>query len=57
LRALVAIRNRITHIYPDDPEGQARNLNEAYGAVADLLSAQAAVHRYLERRLQSVTAE
>lgn len=56
-RTLVAIRNRITHVYPDDPERQARNLNEAYAAVADLLSAHAAVHRYLERRVPPVTAE
>ena len=50
-RTLVAIPNRIAHVYPDDPERQARNLNEAYAAVGDLQSAQDAVCRYLERRL------
>ena len=51
-RTLVAIRNRIAHVYPEDPERQARNLNEAYAAVADLASAHASASRYLERRLQ-----
>ena len=32
-RLLVAIRNRIAHSYPDDPERQAGNLNAAYSAV------------------------
>jgi hypothetical protein len=48
---LVAIRNRIAHIYPDDPARQVRNLNEAYEAVPDLIEAYGAVQRYLERRL------
>jgi uncharacterized protein YutE (UPF0331/DUF86 family) len=50
-RGLVAIRNRIAHVYPEDPERQAANLNAAYEAVPDLLAAYAAVRRYLERRL------
>ena len=50
-RVLVAIRNRIAHIYPDDPERQAGNLNAAYEAVPDLLAAHEGVRRYLERRL------
>ena len=50
-RTLVAIRNRIAHSYPDDPERQARNLNEAYGGVSDLLTAYERVRRYLEARL------
>jgi len=50
-RLLVAIRNRIAHSYPDDPERQARNLNAAYEAVPDLLAAHEGVRRYLERRL------
>ena len=50
-RLLVAIRNRIAHSYPDDPERQAGNLNAAYEAVPDLLAAHEGVHRYLERRL------
>lgn len=54
-RTFVAIRNRIAHVYPDDPDRQARNLNEAYAAVDDVLSAHAAVHRYLERRLDPFT--
>ena len=57
LRTLVAIRNRIAHVYPDDPERQTRNLNEAYAAVNDVLSAHAAVQRYLERQLESFTAQ
>jgi uncharacterized protein YutE (UPF0331/DUF86 family) len=56
-RTLVAIRNRIAHVYPDDPERQASNLNEAYAAVARLLSAHVAVRRYLERRLPSVITD
>lgn len=50
-RALVAIRNRIAHVYPDALDRQARNVNEAYAAVPDLLSAYEAVRSYLERRL------
>jgi uncharacterized protein YutE (UPF0331/DUF86 family) len=52
-RVLVAIRNRIAHVYPDEPDRQARNLNEAYAAVPDLLDAYAAARRYLEQRLPS----
>jgi hypothetical protein len=54
-RTLVAIGNRIAHIYPDEPERQASNLNEAYAAVTDLLSAHVAAARYLERRLEAST--
>ena len=50
-RLLVAIRNRIAHSYPDDPERQAGNLNAAYEAVPDLLAAHEGVRRYLEPRL------
>jgi uncharacterized protein YutE (UPF0331/DUF86 family) len=50
-RVLVAIRNRIAHSYPDDPERQAENLNAAYRAVPDLLAAHDRVYRYLEQRL------
>ena len=50
-RTLTAIRNRIAHVYPDDPERQAGNLNEAYAAVDDLLAAHEASSRYLEQRL------
>ena len=50
-RLLVAIRNRIAHSYPDDPERQAGNLNAAYETVPDLLAAHEGVRRYLERRL------
>jgi hypothetical protein len=50
-RLLVAIRNRIAHSYPDDPERQAANLNAAYAAAPDLLAAHEGVRRYLERRL------
>ncbi len=50
-RVLVAIRNRIAHLYPDDPDRQAGNLNAAYDAVPDLLAAYEGVRRYLEHRL------
>jgi len=54
-RALVAVRNRIAHTYPDDPDRQARNLNEAYDGVPDLLAAWESVRRYLEDRLPRST--
>jgi hypothetical protein len=50
-RTLVAIRNRVSHVYPDEPERQARNVNEAYAAITDLLSAYDTARRYLEQRL------
>ena len=50
-RTIVAIRNRLTHVYPDLPARQATNLNEAYEAVGDLLSAYEEVRRYLDWRL------
>lgn len=50
-RTIVAIRNRLTHVYPDRPERQAQNLNDACDAVGDVLSAYQAVREYLERRL------
>ncbi len=55
-RTVVAIRNRITHVYPDDPGRQARNLNEALGTVPELLAAYESVRRYLERRLPGIGA-
>jgi uncharacterized protein YutE (UPF0331/DUF86 family) len=53
-RVLVGIRNRIAHIYPDDPERQAANLNAAYESVPDLLATYEAVRGYLEHRLPAV---
>ena len=50
-RLLVTIRNRIAHVYPDDPDRQAANLNAACEAVPDLLAAGAGVRRYLEARV------
>jgi hypothetical protein len=50
-RVIVAIRNRIAHVYPDDPGRQTENLNEAYAAIPDLLAAHDRVRGYLERRL------
>jgi uncharacterized protein YutE (UPF0331/DUF86 family) len=50
-RVIVAIRNRIAHVYPDDPGRQTQNLNEAYAAIPDLLVAYDRVRGYLERRL------
>src|SRR5262249_40964480 len=44
---LLATRNRIAHLYPDDPERQARNLNAAYEGVPDLLAAHERVRHYL----------
>ena len=48
---LVAIRNRIAHIYPHDPDRQSANLNAAYEAISDLLEVYRAVRLYLEKRL------
>ena len=50
-RVIVAIRNRIAHVYPDDPGRQTQNLNDAYAAIPDLLAAYDRVRGYLERRL------
>lgn len=50
-RVIVAIRNRIAHVYPDDPGRQTQNLNEAHAAVPDLLAAYDRGRDYLERRL------
>jgi hypothetical protein len=49
-RTLVAIRNRIAHVYPDRPERQASNLNEAFAAIGDLLAACESACRYLQER-------
>jgi hypothetical protein len=51
---VAAIRNRIAHFYPDDPDRQARNLNEAYATAPELLAAYESVRRYLERRLPGI---
>ena len=50
-RALVAIRNRLAHVYPDLPERQAQNLTDAYEAIGELLAAHSQACRYLGRRL------
>jgi uncharacterized protein YutE (UPF0331/DUF86 family) len=50
-RTLVAVRNRVAHVYPDDPERQARNVNEAYAAIRDAMSAWETSRGYLEKRL------
>jgi len=45
-RALVMIRNRLAHLYPEEPERQAANLNAAYEATPRLLeAARQAAHR------------
>jgi hypothetical protein len=56
LRAIVAIRNTIAHVCPDDPDRQAQNLNEVYAAITDLLAAYDQVRGYLERRLSGPSA-
>ena len=38
-RDLVAVRNRLAHLYPEDPARQAANLNAAYQAAPLLLQA------------------
>ena len=38
-RELVMIRNRLAHLYPEEPERQAANLNAAYEATPRLLEA------------------
>ena len=50
-RVIVAIRNRVAHLYPDDPGRQTKNLNDAYAAIPDLLAAYERVRGYLVRRL------
>lgn len=52
-RTLVAIRNRIAHVYPDRPDRQASNLNEAFAAVDDLLAVCEHACRYLRERRQA----
>ena len=49
-RTLVAIRNRIARVYPDRPERQASNLNEAFAAIGDLLAACERACHYLQDR-------
>jgi uncharacterized protein YutE (UPF0331/DUF86 family) len=49
-RELVAVRNRIAHVYPDQPERQASNLNEAFVAIGDLLAASERACHYLRER-------
>lgn len=49
-RTLVAIRNRIAHVYPDWPDRQASNLNEAFAGIGDLLAACEHAGRYLRER-------
>ena len=46
----VRIRNRLAHLYPDDPERQARRLNEGYGASALLLDCVSRAEAWLARR-------
>ena len=38
-RAFVMIRNRLAHLYPEDPARHAANLNAAYQATSGLLEA------------------
>jgi hypothetical protein len=38
-RNFVGIRNRLAHLYPEEPERQAANLNAAYEATPRLLEA------------------
>lgn len=49
-RTLVAIRNRIARVYPDRPERQASNLNEAFAAIGDLLAACERAGHYLQEK-------
>lgn len=47
---VVRIRNRLSHLYPDDPARQALRLNEAYGASAILLDCIERAAAWLARR-------
>jgi hypothetical protein len=38
-RTILGIRNRLAHLYPDEPDRQAANLNAAYEATPRLLEA------------------
>ena len=42
-RNFVSIRNRLAHLYPEEPDRQAANLNAAYEATPRLLEAAAQV--------------
>lgn len=46
----VRIRNRLSHLYPDDPGRQAARLNEAYGTAALLLDCVGRAEAWLARR-------
>jgi hypothetical protein len=48
-RDFVAVRNRLAHLYPDDPARQAANLNAAYQAAPLLLRASEQAARAAER--------
>jgi hypothetical protein len=52
-RLLVALRTRIAHVYPDRPERQAENRNEAFAAIEDLLAAGEQASAYLRERLRA----
>ena len=52
----VRIRNRLAHVYPDDPERQARRLNEGYVASALLLDCVSRAEAWLTRRRPIPTA-
>jgi hypothetical protein len=50
-REVVRLRNRLSHVYPDDPDRQARRLNEAFAASALLFECVARAERWLASRL------
>ena len=50
-REVVRVRNRLAHLYPEEPARQAVRLNEAYGAAALPLDCVARAERWLASRL------
>lgn len=50
-REVVRLRNRLSHVYPDDPERQARRLNEAFAASTLLFECMRRAEAWLARRL------
>lgn len=53
--AVRAIRNRLTHEYPDDPERQTAILNEAWKLAPALLNTVSAVVDATKRRLSGLS--
>lgn len=49
-RACAILRNRLAHLYPDDPDRQAANLNAAFAHADDLMTAARRLEAYVASR-------